>query len=148
MTRFSMVAFLFLVACGGGGTTKSDDPRCETLCANRDQTDGYGYECTSQSVEDCKTQCGAKIYGVSTVCGNCLLEDAELSHGGYTSCGGSGGNLTCTLYGDTDTTCTYTQGNSAELKACYEQLYPSKKMSCDVEFHHDLDDCKDYCTSP
>jgi hypothetical protein len=165
MKTISLLCLVLAAGCGGGGVDSNVDPRCVTLCDNKEQGTGTGIVCTDDSVTQCKTACAAKIYGVSTVCGNCLLEGADF-YGGVTvgsacqsfpggTCGDGGGEVSCSSSNGGPTTCkttvngvscSYDPENMAQVSACLMKQYPDGSTTCHTHFSKELKDCTAFCS--
>jgi hypothetical protein len=128
----------FLFACGGGGgdsgtvVPSSDDPRCSALCTiDIPRVDGAFGVCDTDSASNCVDLCEARIKGASSICGSCLLEQAEFQagYGGGSSCT----NDQCTISSELGS-CTFTDQNQAQEEDCDRKVFPRKTVSCTVEF--------------
>ena len=145
--RLSLIVVL-LAGCGGQSVQESSDPRCVELCTNKNPVSGdtdKTIQCTDESGSECRAKCGAKIYGMTTTCGNCLLENASFTSGfSHSNCSNTGGQTTCTdaINGKS---CSYDPQSDAQLKGCLAQWYPDKTIACFTEFHHSLQDCSVFC---
>jgi len=129
---------LFAFACGGGAAS---DPRCGAVCAvSEPPLAGAGDVCSQASADACKQECGARLSGVTSVCGDCLLQDAHL---GGSAVGGvsdicntspmcANGAL-CTRMGRTGS-CTYCEHDMAAQQACEVKVDPRREVPCTTEF--------------
>lgn len=71
------VAFAACSNDDGGSPSPSDDPRCAALCAYEPPpTDDAFAVCSDESLHRCSELCEARIEETSTLCAECLLEDA------------------------------------------------------------------------
>jgi hypothetical protein len=95
----------------------------------------------------CLDECETRIATVTTVCQNCLVEDACFGPDG---CHGSGGPLgtcsdtTCTVTSDFGT-CTFPVGDEAAQLKCLQQVDPRREVSCKASFRATTQ-CASVCT--
>ncbi|MGE0867560.1 MAG: hypothetical protein AB7P03_03295 [Kofleriaceae bacterium] len=127
------------VGCGGGGSDldlDNRDPRCVTACTDDPpDVEGSGDVCNTQSQAVCLDDCEARIADTSTVCANCLLEDAYFGPGdgdGFASTSCNAQNE-CTITNGKDS-CMYTSNDQQELEDCLRQLFPRREVACDVDY--------------
>lgn len=129
-----------LFACGGGADTDLDlgnrDPRCVAACPETMPSHpDIGPICDAASRTQCLDQCEARIAGLSTVCQNCLVEDACFDPG----CGSDDGSpvfcdeTSCTISSSLGS-CTYRQDDDAMRDNCERQINPRREIACAASF--------------
>ncbi|HEY5948826.1 MAG TPA: hypothetical protein VIV40_25220 [Kofleriaceae bacterium] len=140
--KLSMVCAVLLVACAGDGDsgevdTSSRDPRCVSACtASEPPYQGIGEVCDSASRVQCLDECETRIASVTTVCQNCLVEDACFGPDGCFGDDGPGYSCTdstCTLtsvFG----TCSFPYGDEPARLKCLQQVDPRREVSCKTSF--------------
>lgn len=138
MTSLVLVVAAFGCSGGGGEDLADRDPRCVAACTDDPpQIDGAGDVCNTDSRVQCLDECEARIAGVTTVCANCLVEDACFDPGGcddrgvqIADCNSSG---QCTITGRVGS-CTYPMGNQTALENCERQVDPRREVACTAKF--------------
>lgn len=131
-----------LSACG----SSDPDPRCLSVCEIREPAVEGAFDiCSQSSADTCVNECTARIDGVETVCGTCLLEQAYFGTGPDDGINGMCENGSCTMYGDDPgETCTYTEGDAAAIENCYRQLFPRREVDCSTSFRP-VSECASVC---
>jgi hypothetical protein len=121
-----------ILACGGS----EPDPRCLAVCEIREPAVEGAFDiCSQSSASACVDQCAARIEGVESVCGTCLLEQAYFGTGPDDGPNGMCENGSCTMYGDDPgESCTFDEGDQAAIEDCYRQLFPRREVDCSPSF--------------
>ena len=143
-----VIALATLVACGadGASSTTNRDPRCVSACkVDPPAIVGAGEVCDMPSLVQCLDECEARIAGTTTVCGNCLVEEACLGP----SCDPVGPGLDCDAamcwtYGPKGM-CSYPVNNEAAYEDCRRQVDPRATTACTAKFRA-TSDCASLCT--
>jgi hypothetical protein len=143
MNARALYVFLALAGCGASNPTANRDPRCLADCPETmPPTAGVGDVCSESSRVQCLDECEARIAMVSTVCANCLLENATFAPVTFNQ-GGGGGGGTCTATG-WNGTCPYTCGDNAAYMTCLLQVSPRRTVDCTAKFRPTTE-CSSLC---
>ena len=137
-TVLCVVPLVVLIACAGeDGVDVSDrDARCVAACtAEEPRYEGVGKICDAASRVQCLDECETRIAGVSTVCQNCLVEDACFGPDGCygDDVGLSCINNTCTVSSEFGT-CSFNPNDEAAKLKCYQQVDPRREATCTSRF--------------
>lgn len=132
-----VVPALTVAAC-----SSADDPRCVALCTIKEPSTAGAYDiCSQASADQCLELCAARIGDATTICADCLLDDADFGTGGISgggddcvspsSCGGS--TALCTMTGRGGS-CDYCEGDDAAYDACLPKVFPRRAVACETDF--------------
>ncbi|WP_394849163.1 hypothetical protein LZC95_17160 [Pendulispora brunnea] len=150
---FSAVAMaglaIALYGCSDDGD--ASDPRCAQLCAIDEPSLEGAYDvCSEKSASDCRTECAARLSGTTSVCAQCLLEDASFGIGAQDGLGvscGSGsaqcGSQSCTMTGRAGS-CTYCGDNKQQTEDCIRQVEPRRSVECKTRYQS-VSKCAQFC---
>ena len=119
--------------CGEDDPYADADPRCASICAIEEPAiEGAGDVCDLASARLCLDNCATRLVDVSTVCGTCLLEQADFGLDQEVGDTDFCTETTCEMSGR-EGTCSYPTGDDAAREACERQVNPRREVACQAE---------------
>lgn len=127
---------ILFAACAPDSRGATGDPRCLSLCKIVEPPLAGAYDiCSADSAAECRSECDARVTGVSDSCATCQLSGAGFGTGpidAEADCDQSG---TCTIDGPGGS-CTYVATDTADRDRCTRIAFPRTVIECPATFNN------------